>query len=47
VDPISHVQVELLSRYRQTLPEHPERPGLERALMLSILGIAAGLRNAG
>lgn len=47
VDPISHVQVELLARYRRTPPEHPERPGLERALMLSILGIAAGLRNAG
>ncbi|PZA07048.1 MULTISPECIES: phosphoenolpyruvate carboxylase [unclassified Meiothermus] len=47
VDPISHVQVELLARYRATSPEHPERPGLERALMLSILGVAAGLRNAG
>ncbi|MCS7193959.1 MAG: phosphoenolpyruvate carboxylase [Meiothermus sp.] len=47
VDPISLVQVELLARYRRTPPESPERPGLERALMLSILGIAAGLRNAG
>jgi len=47
VDPISQVQVELLERYRRTPPEAPERPGLERALMLSILGIAAGLRNAG
>lgn len=47
VDPISLVQVELLERYRRTPPEAPERPGLERALMLSILGIAAGLRNAG
>ncbi|WP_297852589.1 phosphoenolpyruvate carboxylase [Meiothermus sp.] len=47
VDPISLVQVELLTRYRRTPPESPERPGLERALMLSILGIAAGLRNAG
>jgi len=47
VDPISQVQVELLERYRRTPPEAPERAGLERALMLSILGIAAGLRNAG
>lgn len=47
VDPISQVQVELLHRYRRTPPEAPERTGLERALMLSLLGIAAGLRNAG
>jgi phosphoenolpyruvate carboxylase len=47
VDPISQVQVELLERYRKTPPEAPERTGLERALMLSLLGIAAGLRNAG
>lgn len=47
VDPISLVQVELLERYRRTPPEAPERAGLERALMLSLLGIAAGLRNAG
>lgn len=47
VDPISLVQVELLQRYRRTPPEAPERTGLERALMLSLLGIAAGLRNAG
>jgi phosphoenolpyruvate carboxylase len=47
VDPISHVQVELLERYRKTPAEAIERSGLERALMLSLLGIAAGLRNAG
>lgn len=47
VDPISLVQVELLERYRRTPPEVTERVGLERALMLSLLGIAAGLRNAG
>jgi phosphoenolpyruvate carboxylase len=47
VDPISLVQVELLERYRRTPPEVPERTGLERALMLSLLGIAAGLGNAG
>lgn len=47
VDPISHVQVELLARYRSTPSELPDRPALERALMLSLLGVAAGLRNAG
>jgi len=47
VDPISQVQVELLERYRRTPPEAPDRTGLERALMLCVLGIAAGLRNAG
>ncbi|GAB6876814.1 phosphoenolpyruvate carboxylase [Thermaerobacter litoralis] len=47
VDPISYLQVELLARYRATLEGDPERPALERALLLSILGIAAGLRNAG
>ena len=47
VDPLSHLQVELLARYRAARPGDPERPALERALLLSILGIAAGLRNAG
>lgn len=47
VDPIHIVQVELLSRYRQTPLEHPDRTTLERALLLSIQGIAAGLRNTG
>ena len=47
IDPISHLQVELLSRYRTAAPDAPDRSRLERALMMSILGIAAGLRNAG
>lgn len=47
VDPISLLQVELLERHRRAPPEAPEQPGLERALMLSLLGIAAGLRNTG
>jgi phosphoenolpyruvate carboxylase len=47
VDPISRLQVELLQRYRATAPDSPERPRLARALMMSLLGIAAGLRNAG
>src|SRR5450755_3478708 len=47
VDPINRLQVELLQRYRTTAPEVPERARLARTLMTSILGIAAGLRNAG
>ncbi|HEY8394403.1 MAG TPA: phosphoenolpyruvate carboxylase [Thermaerobacter sp.] len=47
VDPISHIQVELLARYRALPTSDPARPELERALLLSILGIAAGLRSAG
>ena len=47
VDPINRLQVELLQRYRTTAPEAPERARLARTLMTSILGIAAGLRNAG
>jgi phosphoenolpyruvate carboxylase len=47
VDPIHMVQVELLERYRLMPPENTERATLERALLLSIQGIAAGLRNTG
>ncbi|MGQ9692024.1 MAG: phosphoenolpyruvate carboxylase [Thermaceae bacterium] len=42
VDPINFVQVELLERYRKTQDE-----ALKRPLLLSLLGLAAGLRNAG
>jgi phosphoenolpyruvate carboxylase len=47
VDPIHIVQVALLRRSRATPADSPERPHLERALLLSIQGIAAGLRNTG
>jgi phosphoenolpyruvate carboxylase len=47
VDPVHHVQVELLKRYRALPSDHPDRANLERALLLSIQGIAAGLRNTG
>ena len=48
VDPIHIVQVALLRRYRATPIDRPtERASLERALLLSIQGIAAGLRNTG
>jgi len=45
VDPINFVQVELLARYRA--PGGREDEGVRRALLLSLLGVAAGLRNAG
>lgn len=45
IDPIHRAQVELLRRRRGRAGE-PE-PGLERALLLSIQGIAAGMRNTG
>ena len=45
IDPIHRAQVELLRR-RRALTGEPE-PALERALLLSIQGIAAGMRNTG
>jgi len=51
LDPLNHLQVELLRRYRQRVgspdrgPESMER--LQRGIHLSINGIAAGLRNTG
>ncbi|MEB3188576.1 MAG: phosphoenolpyruvate carboxylase [bacterium] len=45
VDPINHIQVELLRRIRAA-GGHVE-PGLLDALKLSVSGVAAGLRNTG
>ena len=45
VDPINHIQVELLQRYRAA--GEAADPGLLDALKLSVSGIAAGLRNTG
>jgi phosphoenolpyruvate carboxylase len=45
VDPNNIVQVELLRRYRA--PGGREDEALRKALLLSLLGVAAGLRNAG
>ena len=51
LDPLNHLQVELLRRYRQraggkdAVLEGVER--LQRGIHLSINGIAAGLRNTG
>ena len=43
IDPLNHLQVELLRRYRAG--ENQERT--RRAILLTINGIAAGLRNSG
>ena len=43
LDPLNHLQVELLRRYRAG--DHDER--VKRAIHLSINGLAAGLRNSG
>ncbi len=44
VDPINLVQVELLCRVRS---DSEESPATLTALMITINGIAAGMRNAG
>jgi phosphoenolpyruvate carboxylase len=46
VDPMSYIQVELLERLRAA-PQGPAPPALEDAIMVSISGIAAGLKNTG
>jgi phosphoenolpyruvate carboxylase len=44
LEPLHHLQVELLGQRRKS--EEPD-PDLHRALLLTINGIAAGLRNTG
>ncbi len=47
VDPISYLQVELLCRIRRQPEGSAEREPLEEAVMMSLLGVAAGLRSTG
>jgi phosphoenolpyruvate carboxylase len=46
VDPLSYIQIELLRRLRSE-PAEDELEGLQRASLLTINGIASGLRNTG
>jgi phosphoenolpyruvate carboxylase len=47
LDPINHLQVELMRRYRKKREGDPVNERLQRGIHLSINGIAAGLRNTG
>jgi phosphoenolpyruvate carboxylase len=48
VDPLSFIQLDLLRRKRALVAQGREVPhDLDRALLLTINGIAAGLRNTG
>ncbi len=47
LDPLNHLQAELLRRYRQHKPGDPEVERMQRGIHLSINGLAAGLRNTG
>ena len=48
LDPLNHLQVELLRRYRaRQVEDDPEMDRVRTAIQISINGIAAGLRNSG
>jgi phosphoenolpyruvate carboxylase len=47
LDPLNHLQVELMRRYRQRRADEPLSDRVQRGIHLSINGVAAGLRNTG
>jgi len=47
IDPISHLQVELIKRLRAASDEAPDRAALEYAVLVSLIGISAGMRTTG
>jgi phosphoenolpyruvate carboxylase len=47
LDPLNHLQVELVRRYRQRREGDPSIERVQRGIHISINGVAAGLRNTG
>ncbi len=47
LDPLNHLQVELMRRYRRGTPGDAAGERVRRGIHISINGIAAGLRNTG
>ncbi|HZE90753.1 MAG TPA: phosphoenolpyruvate carboxylase [Rhizobacter sp.] len=47
LDPLNHLQVELMRRFRQRRANDPGNERLQRGIHISINGVAAGLRNTG
>lgn len=47
LDPLNHLQVELMRRYREQSEEGEVHERVQRGIHLSINGVAAGLRNSG
>jgi len=47
LDPLNHLQVELMRRYRARREGEPVNERVQRGIHISINGIAAGLRNTG
>jgi phosphoenolpyruvate carboxylase len=47
LDPLNHLQVELMRRYRHRKDNDPANERVQRGIHISINGIAAGLRNTG
>ncbi|MFV2014262.1 MAG: phosphoenolpyruvate carboxylase, partial [Candidatus Heimdallarchaeota archaeon] len=48
IDPLNLIQIQLLKQWRkEDKPDNLDPQGLQRALLLTLNGIAAGLRNTG
>ncbi|CAG1019560.1 phosphoenolpyruvate carboxylase [Burkholderiaceae bacterium] len=47
LDPLNHLQVELMRRYRHRDQSDPGNERMQRGIHISINGVAAGLRNTG
>jgi phosphoenolpyruvate carboxylase len=47
LDPLNHLQVELMRRYRASRKNDPALDRVKRGIHISINGLAAGLRNTG